>query len=111
MTKGKPAPREAVGFPSDRGKAMLNRSSYADQAYAYLFHQITIGAYAEGEQLPSENELCDLFGISRPVVRKALERLRDDDLIDSRRGSGSFVKRRKKAANDGAFPTGACARS
>ncbi|SDD27711.1 FadR/GntR family transcriptional regulator [Ruegeria marina] len=106
MAKGKSALKEAVGFPPDRSKATLNRTSYADQAYAYLFHQITIGAYGEGEQLPSENELCELFGISRPVVRKALERLREDDLIDSRRGSGSFVKRRKKLANEGGFTDG-----
>jgi len=98
--------KEAVGFPAERGGAMLNRTSYADQAYAYLFHQITSGAYAEGDQLPSENELCDLFGISRPVVRKALEKLREDDLIDSRRGSGSFVKQRRKTANEGAFTDG-----
>ena len=98
--------KEAVGYPADRGSAMLNRTSYAEQAYAYLFHQITIGAYAEGEPLPSENELCALFGISRPVVRKALERLREDDLIESRRGSGSFVKRRRRLPPSDTFSDG-----
>ena len=98
--------KEAVGFPGERGGAMLNRTSYADQAYAYLFHQITIGAYGEGEQLPSEADLCDLFGISRPVVRRALEKLREDGLIESRRGSGSFVRRRRREQPSGGFTDG-----
>jgi GntR family transcriptional regulator, transcriptional repressor for pyruvate dehydrogenase complex len=98
--------KEAVGYPTDRGAAVLNRTSYADQAYVYLFHQITIGAYAEGEALPSEKELCTLFGISRPVVRKALDRLREDDLIESRRGSGSFVKRRRRVQAAETFTDG-----
>lgn len=106
MSKTRAAVKESVGHPAERGKSMLNRASYAEQAYSYLFHQITSGVYGEGEQLPSENELCDLFGISRPVVRKALERLREDDLIESRRGSGSFVKRRRKAVADTAMTDG-----
>lgn len=88
--------KEGVGLQVDSGSAVITRTSYADRAYAYLFHQITSGAFGEGEPLPSENELCALFGISRPVVRKALEKLREHDLIESRRGSGSFVKRRRK---------------
>lgn len=72
------------------------RTSFADQAYDYLFHKIISGTYSEGQALPSENELCELFGISRPVVRQALERLRVDGLIESRRGSGSFVKPRRE---------------
>lgn len=106
MVKARTALRSNAGLPGAPGNRMLNRTSYADQAYAYLFHQITIGAYGEGDQLPSENELCDLFGISRPVVRKALERLREDDLIESHRGSGSFVKRRKKPARTDAVSDG-----
>ncbi|MFN3145489.1 MAG: FadR/GntR family transcriptional regulator [Paracoccaceae bacterium] len=101
MTLARKTVKEAVGFKADRGNSPLNRTSYADQAYAYLFHQITSGVYGEGEALPSENELCTLFGISRPVIRKALEKLREDDLIESRRGAGSFVKpRRRPTARD-----------
>lgn len=106
MARAQTTSKDAAGRPAERGSTVLNRTSYADQAYAYLFQQITSGAYGEGEPLPSENELCQLFGISRPVVRKALERLREDDLIESRRGSGSFVKRRKKAAVSDTFSDG-----
>lgn len=87
------------------GGLPLSRTSFADQAYDYLFHKITSGAFRENEALPSENELCELFGISRPVVRQALERLRADGLIESRRGSGSFVKPRTEEAGQ-AFSEG-----
>lgn len=100
MSKASPAPRESVGYPVERGKTMLHRASYVDQAHAYLFHQIATGVYSEGEQLPSEHELSEMFGVSRPVVRKALEKLRDDDVIESRRGAGSFVKRRRRQPSE-----------
>lgn len=70
------------------------RRRFADHAYNVLLQKIVTGQIQEGEPLPSENELCALFEISRPVVREALKRLREQGLIVSRRGSGSFVQRR-----------------
>jgi len=44
-----------------------------------------------GHVLPSESELSTEFGVSRVTVRRALERLRDDGVIESRQGFGWFV--------------------
>ncbi|HVL20821.1 MAG TPA: FadR/GntR family transcriptional regulator, partial [Amaricoccus sp.] len=41
---------------------------------------------------PSEKALADEFGVSRPILREALERLREQGLIHSRQGAGSFVR-------------------
>jgi GntR family transcriptional regulator len=41
--------------------------------------------------LPSEAELGERHGVSRVTVRRALERLRDEGLVASRRGAGWFV--------------------
>lgn len=49
------------------------------------------GALTVGDRLPSEKEICDGFGVSRPVVRQALLRLKADGLITSHQGLGSFV--------------------
>jgi GntR family transcriptional regulator len=49
------------------------------------------GALAGGRLLPSEAELSAEFGASRATVRRALEVLRDDGLLDSRQGFGWFV--------------------
>lgn len=61
------------------------------QVYRQLLDKIRFGTYGLGQKLPSENELCDEHGVSRPVVRAALSKLRDSGLIVSRRGAGSFV--------------------
>lgn len=56
-----------------------------------LVHAITSGKYGKGARLPSEPELAATFGVSRPVVRQALEGLRGEGLIESLRGSGNYV--------------------
>lgn len=65
--------------------------------YARIFEGIVAGEYRTDARLPSESALAERFGASRPVVREALARLREDGLIVSRRGSGSYVKRRPDA--------------
>lgn len=66
--------------------------------YEQLFERIVRGEFPVNARLPSETELARRFGASRPVVREALARLRDDGLIVSRQGSGSYVKRRPDQA-------------
>ena len=66
--------------------------------YEQLFERIVAGEFPVNARLPSETELARRFGASRPVVREALARLRDDGLIVSRQGSGSYVKRRPDQA-------------
>ncbi len=65
----------------------------SDVAYARIASSITNGEYTVGGKLPTENELADLLSVSRPIVREALSRLRDDGLVVSRRGSGTYVRR------------------
>lgn len=65
----------------------------SDVAYAKIFGRISSGEYPINSRLPTENELADLLSVSRPIVREALARLRDDGLVVSRRGSGTYVRR------------------
>ncbi len=51
--------------------------------------------WKEGSKLPSENELCEMFGVSRITVRKAIEALQAEDYIIKKQGKGTFVKSRK----------------
>ncbi|MBU0798684.1 MAG: FadR family transcriptional regulator [Alphaproteobacteria bacterium] len=77
--------------------APLRQSKLADQLYEQIMLQIVNGSLAIGEKLPSEAQLCQLFAVSRPVVREALARLRADNVIASRRGSGTYVQSRPAA--------------
>lgn len=52
------------------------------------------GEIREGSRLPPESELASRFGVSRPVIREALSRLRMMGVIVSRKGSGSYVQKR-----------------
>ncbi|MDD2870219.1 FadR/GntR family transcriptional regulator [Neomegalonema sp.] len=58
-----------------------------------LIHAIVSGRFPTGDRLPSEPELTAIFGVSRPIVRQALEKLRAEGLVESLRGSGSYVAR------------------
>jgi len=53
--------------------------------------RVESGDLAAGALLPSESELSAAYGVSRVTVRKALELLRDEGLIDARQGFGWFV--------------------
>lgn len=70
---------------------MSPRPRLSDVLYGDMLGRIQRGQFASDGKLPSEKELSQSFGVSRPIVREALRRLREDGLIQSRQGSGSFV--------------------
>ncbi|MBL8133876.1 MAG: GntR family transcriptional regulator [Anaerolineae bacterium] len=53
--------------------------------------RIRDGTWSAGDRLPSEAELCEMFSVSRTVVRQALQDLIHEGLIKRRKGKGSFV--------------------
>src|SRR6185437_8005328 len=50
------------------------------------------GVYSAGQRLPSERDLADQFGVSRPTVREAMIALDIQGLVESRHGSGIYVR-------------------
>lgn len=74
------------------------RRPLPERVYQSLRRQILSGELKAEERLQSEHELAARFLVSRPVVRKALEQLREEKLIFSRRGAGSFVCARAEAS-------------
>ncbi len=71
----------------------LRKRRLADEIYAQILLQLSTGRYEVGERLPTEHEMASMFDVSRPVVREALQFLQNDGLIDTKRGSGTFVLR------------------
>src|SRR5260370_40326816 len=70
--------------------AVVPATRLADQLAQRIATLIDRGEFAEGGRLPAESELADRFGVSRPVIREALSRLRVIGMIVSRRGSGRY---------------------
>jgi GntR family transcriptional regulator len=59
------------------------------QIYLVLREKIEAG---EGQRLPGEAELCDIFGVSRITIRRALSELESDRLIIRMQGAGTFAR-------------------
>ena len=68
------------------------------QVVAEIKRRIERGDYPPGSLLPSEHQLVDEFGVSRPTIVKALSSLRQDGWIDTQQGKGSFVRGRPALA-------------
>jgi GntR family transcriptional regulator len=67
------------------------RSHRYQQIADSLRRRVEAGELTAGGLLPSEADLVARYKASRVTVRRALEELRDEGLIDSRQGSGWFV--------------------
>lgn len=68
------------------------------QVVAEIKRRIESGEYPAGTLLPSEHQLVDGFGVSRPTIVKSLSVLRQDGWIDTQQGKGSFVRGRPALA-------------
>jgi GntR family transcriptional regulator len=67
------------------------------QLFLVLHDEIARGALAPGDALPTEQALCDQFGVSRITVRRALTDLAEQGYIERRQGVGSFVRQRGRS--------------
>lgn len=67
----------------------------ADEVVQRISEAIYLGLLSDGEKLPSEPELAAQFGVAPMTMRDALAALREDGLVDTKRGrnGGSFVRR------------------
>ncbi|PRX44143.1 GntR family transcriptional regulator [Prauserella shujinwangii] len=74
--------------------APLDQTGRVEAVTRRLVDAITLGLLADEEQLPSEAELAGQFGVSTVTVREALMALRQQGLVETRRGrtGGSFVR-------------------
>ncbi len=79
-------PQRLPGRSGARGDAPLYL-----QVARTLKEEIVGGTYMVGSLLPTEEELCRRFSVSRYTVREALRLLRDDGLVSSRQGAGTIV--------------------
>lgn len=75
------------------GPAIDPESGYAlhRQVRDDLIRRIGAGELSPGEALPSERELCDRYGVSRPTLRQATQDLVRNGVLTVRRGVGTFV--------------------
>lgn len=61
------------------------------KVYNVLLKRIVDGQLKAGDRLPAESDLSEELDVSRVTVRRALDILRQEHLIESRRGSGNYA--------------------
>ncbi|GAB3165606.1 FCD domain-containing protein [Microbispora hainanensis] len=73
----------------------VDSTARVDAVVRRLADAIAVGLLADGEQLPSEAELAGRLGVSTVTLREALMALRQQGMVETRRGrgGGSFVRR------------------
>lgn len=81
------APPGAVAAPPAQGADRL----LADRVYDELLRLLGTPGFEPQVRLPGEMALSQRLGVSRPVLRQALARMRDEGRVTTRKGSGNYV--------------------
>ena len=69
----------------------IDKRGVGCQVYDQMLDNILNGIWPPGTKLPSENELGQMFGVSRVPIREALRKLNTMGITQTRQGEGSFV--------------------
>lgn len=77
---------------SDALPPVAARQSFPDEVTQVLTQRIADGTYPPGTKLPSTREMALAFGVSPPIIREAVSRLKYDGLVEPRQGSGVWVR-------------------
>ena len=88
-----------------RARVLKRGKSQSVALGAPRYHQVYVGVrawvrdgtYQPGQQIPTEAELCDAFGVSRITVRKAVDELVNENILIRQQGRGTFVAAHNRA--------------
>ena len=69
----------------------IKRNNVSNEVLEQIKSNILEGEWKPGDKIPSENELKDMFGVSRNSVRAALQKLIALGILTAKHGGGTFV--------------------
>lgn len=104
-----PSATVSTNAPNQPNIEPLDKNSFIPlyfQIQDRLAKQIQSGALLSGDMLPGEEDLCRLYGVSRMTARQSLQGLKQQGLVRSEKGRGTFViqpKVEKKIAHLSGF--------
>ena len=61
------------------------------QIYSIILEKIESGEWPLGTQIPSEDELCRIYDVSKVTVREAIQELAREGYLKRQQGKGTFV--------------------
>lgn len=72
-----------------------SRIPFYFQIKQIILKEIDLGNLKPGDMLPYEGQLCEKFGVSRTVIRQALQELKNENYIITKKGKGTFIAKPK----------------
>ena len=70
----------------------IKKVNAVEQVFEQMQGLLIDGTWRPGDKLPSENDLAETFGVSRMTIRQSMQKLKALGLIETRTGSGSYVR-------------------
>jgi GntR family transcriptional regulator, transcriptional repressor for pyruvate dehydrogenase complex len=86
-------PAEPRNRAPDRGLGLsaIKRSSVALEAVDQIKEMIINGQFEAGQKLPTERELAEMLGVSRPTIRESIRALVALRIVEPVHGAGTYV--------------------
>ena len=69
----------------------IKPAKLSDRIVEQLENMLLEGSFAPGQKLPPERDLAEMFAVSRPSLREAIQKLVAKGLLVSRQGGGNYV--------------------
>ncbi|TCL73349.1 DNA-binding FadR family transcriptional regulator [Hydrogenispora ethanolica] len=69
----------------------IEKVDLVERVFEQMKDNIISGEWNPGEKIPSENDLCKMFNVSRNTVRSAIQKLKAIGAVTSEQGKGTFV--------------------
>jgi len=89
MSVSEPNTTQSTGISSQNYQKSV---SLPQQIATLILKRITSKELQPGDQLDTEAQLVDTYGVSRNVIREAVASLRSRGILETRRGLGTFVR-------------------
>ncbi|MDR3588479.1 MAG: FadR/GntR family transcriptional regulator [Negativicutes bacterium] len=71
----------------------VDKSNVSDQVFDQIVQLLVSNQWAPGDKIPSENELKEIFGVSRNTIRGAIKKLNVLGLLETKTGEGTYVRK------------------
>ncbi|MDR3176902.1 MAG: FadR family transcriptional regulator [Desulfovibrio sp.] len=75
-------------------RRIVRRRQLVDEVISGMHELLASGGYKEGDKIPTESQLGDMFTVSRTTVREAIKVLANTGMLEVQQGRGTFVARR-----------------
>ena len=91
--------KDYASFGKDASVDKKSEIPYYSQLKKIITEEINSGRWRIGQQILPENNICELFGISRTVVRQAYQELTSEGYLVKEKARGTYVAKPKISEN------------